>query len=114
MRRNLRPIEERGWFDVPIVLDDGKRAIVAFEKGRTVSARSGVSWGSRSLEVLKHSVMPFRPFVSSHPPAGCETWALRSGPDHNCLVSVLTHGIAGVENKCQYIATPGRLANPVS
>jgi hypothetical protein len=30
---NLRNIKERPWFDVPIVYDDGRRAILAFEKG---------------------------------------------------------------------------------
>jgi hypothetical protein len=30
---NLQLLREREWFDVPIVFDDGRRAILAFEKG---------------------------------------------------------------------------------
>jgi hypothetical protein len=32
-QRNLSLLKERGWFDVPIVYTDGKRAILAVEKG---------------------------------------------------------------------------------
>ena len=31
--RNIQLLKERPWFDVPIVYGDGKRAILAFEKG---------------------------------------------------------------------------------
>jgi hypothetical protein len=31
--RNLRLLRERGWFDVPIIFTNGRRAILAFEKG---------------------------------------------------------------------------------
>lgn len=33
MQRNLRLLKERGWIDIPIVYSDGKRAIIAIEKG---------------------------------------------------------------------------------
>ena len=33
MQRNLRLLKERGWFDIPVVYSDGKRAILAIEKG---------------------------------------------------------------------------------
>jgi hypothetical protein len=32
-RRNTELLKERGWLDIPIVYDDGKRAILALEKG---------------------------------------------------------------------------------
>jgi hypothetical protein len=33
MQRNVQLLKERSWFDIPVVYDDGKRAIVAVEKG---------------------------------------------------------------------------------
>jgi hypothetical protein len=33
MQRNLVLLKERPWFDVPIVYTDGRRAILAVEKG---------------------------------------------------------------------------------
>ena len=31
--RNLQLLRERGWFDVPILYDNGRRAILTLEKG---------------------------------------------------------------------------------
>jgi hypothetical protein len=33
MQRNVSLLKERGWFDVPVVYNDGRRAILAVEKG---------------------------------------------------------------------------------
>ena len=33
MQRNLQLLKERSWFDIPVVYGDGKRAILAIEKG---------------------------------------------------------------------------------
>jgi hypothetical protein len=33
MQRNIQLLKERSWFDIPVVYADGKRAIVAIEKG---------------------------------------------------------------------------------
>jgi len=33
MQRNIQLLKERSWFDVPIVYTDGRRAILAVEKG---------------------------------------------------------------------------------
>ena len=33
MQRNIQLLKERPWFDVPIVYNDGRRAILAVEKG---------------------------------------------------------------------------------
>ncbi len=33
MQRNIQMLKERSWFDIPIVYNDGKRAIIAIEKG---------------------------------------------------------------------------------
>ncbi len=33
MQRNIQLLKERSWFDIPIVYNDGKRAIIAIEKG---------------------------------------------------------------------------------
>jgi hypothetical protein len=33
MQRNIQLLKERSWFDVPVVYGDGKRAIIAIEKG---------------------------------------------------------------------------------
>ncbi|MBV9970491.1 MAG: hypothetical protein JO228_10940 [Xanthobacteraceae bacterium] len=32
-QRNIQLLKERSWFDVPLVYDDGRRAIIAIEKG---------------------------------------------------------------------------------
>ena len=34
MRQNIQMLRERSWFDIPIVYNDGKRAILAVEKGQ--------------------------------------------------------------------------------
>ena len=33
MQRNVQLLQERSWFDVPVVYNDGRRAILAVEKG---------------------------------------------------------------------------------
>ena len=33
MQRNIQLLKDRSWFDIPVVYGDGKRAIVAIEKG---------------------------------------------------------------------------------
>jgi hypothetical protein len=33
MQRNVQLLKERSWFDIPVVYSDGKRAIIAIEKG---------------------------------------------------------------------------------
>jgi hypothetical protein len=33
LQRNMQLLKERPWFDVPIVYNNGKRAIIALEKG---------------------------------------------------------------------------------
>jgi hypothetical protein len=33
MRRNIELLEELSWIDIPVVYGDGKRAIIAIEKG---------------------------------------------------------------------------------
>jgi hypothetical protein len=33
MQRNLQLLKERGWFDIPIVYNNNRRAILAMEKG---------------------------------------------------------------------------------
>ena len=33
MQRNMELLRERGWFDIPIVYNNGRRAILAIEKG---------------------------------------------------------------------------------
>ena len=33
MQRNLQLLKERSWFDIPIVYNNGRRAILAIEKG---------------------------------------------------------------------------------
>jgi hypothetical protein len=34
MQRNIQLLKERSWFDIPIVYGDGKRALIAIEKGQ--------------------------------------------------------------------------------
>ena len=41
MQRNLQLLKERAWFDIPIVYNNGRRAILALEKGNP---------GERALE----------------------------------------------------------------
>jgi hypothetical protein len=33
MQRNIQLLKERSWFDIPIVYNNGRRAILAVEKG---------------------------------------------------------------------------------
>jgi hypothetical protein len=33
MQRNIQLLKDRSWFDIPIVYGDGKRALIAVEKG---------------------------------------------------------------------------------
>jgi hypothetical protein len=33
IKRNVQLLKERSWFDIPVVYADGKRAIIAIEKG---------------------------------------------------------------------------------
>jgi hypothetical protein len=33
MQRNVQLLKERSWFDIPVVYGDGKRALIAIEKG---------------------------------------------------------------------------------
>jgi hypothetical protein len=33
MARNVQLLKERSWFDIPVVYADGKRALIAIEKG---------------------------------------------------------------------------------
>jgi hypothetical protein len=33
MQRNVQLLKERPWFDIPVAFDDGRRAIIAVEKG---------------------------------------------------------------------------------
>jgi hypothetical protein len=48
MQRNLQLLKERPWFDIPIIYTDGKRAILAIEKGtpgERVFADAFTAWG---------------------------------------------------------------------
>jgi hypothetical protein len=46
--RNIQLLKERGWFDIPVVYNDGRRAIIAIEKGTPgdrAFARAFQAWG---------------------------------------------------------------------
>ena len=46
--RNIQLLKERGWFDIPVVYNDGRRAIIAIEKGTPgdrAFARAFEAWG---------------------------------------------------------------------
>ena len=48
MQRNLELLKERSWFDVPIVYNNGRRAILAIEKGtpgERAFADAFATWG---------------------------------------------------------------------
>jgi hypothetical protein len=48
MQRNLELLKERGWFDIPIVYNNGRRAILAIEKGtpgERAFAEAFAAWG---------------------------------------------------------------------
>ena len=48
MQRNLQLLKERSWFDIPVVYGDGKRAIIAIEKGtpgERVFTEAFAAWG---------------------------------------------------------------------
>jgi len=47
-QRNMQLLKERAWFDVPIVYDDGRRAILAIEKGargERIFSDAFAAWG---------------------------------------------------------------------
>ncbi len=46
--RNIQLLKERGWFDIPLVFEDGRRAIIAIEKGtpgERAFTRAFEAWG---------------------------------------------------------------------
>jgi hypothetical protein len=46
--RNIQLLKERGWFDIPLVYEDGRRAILAIEKGtpgERAFTRAFEAWG---------------------------------------------------------------------
>jgi hypothetical protein len=46
--RNIQLLKERGWFDIPLVYEDGRRAIIAIEKGtpgERAFTRAFDAWG---------------------------------------------------------------------
>jgi len=46
--RNIQLLKERAWFDIPVVYNDGRRAIIAIEKGtpgERAFARAFEAWG---------------------------------------------------------------------
>jgi hypothetical protein len=48
MQRNIQLLKERSWFDIPLVYSDGKRAIIAIEKGipgERAFAEAFATWG---------------------------------------------------------------------
>jgi hypothetical protein len=48
MQRNIQLLKERSWFDIPVVYGDGKRAIIAIEKGtpgERAFAEAFAAWG---------------------------------------------------------------------
>jgi len=48
MQRNLELLKDRAWFDIPIVYNNGRRAILAVEKGtpgERIFADAFVAWG---------------------------------------------------------------------
>jgi hypothetical protein len=50
MQRNLELLRERSWFDIPIVYNNGRRAILAIEKGtpgERAFAEAFAAWGSK-------------------------------------------------------------------
>jgi hypothetical protein len=47
-QRNIQLLKERGWFDIPLVYEDGRRAIIAIEKGtpgERAFTRAFEAWG---------------------------------------------------------------------
>ena len=48
MQRNMKLLEGRSWFDIPIVYNNGRRAILAVEKGtpgERAFKEAFVAWG---------------------------------------------------------------------
>jgi S1-C subfamily serine protease len=58
IRRNIQLLKERSWFDIPVAFDDGRRAIIAVEKGpagERAFADAFTSWG------VSKTLPPFMP-----------------------------------------------------
>ena len=50
IERNIQLMNEQSWFDIPILYDDGRRAIIAIEKGplgeRAFSEAFAIAWSA--------------------------------------------------------------------
>ena len=85
MQRNIQLLKERSWFDIPVVYSDGKRAIIAIEKGTPGDRAFGdafAAWGQRAGFGSPRSPVP-PGFNSANrkclrcPPAGAASSDLR-------------------------------------
>ena len=50
MQRNLQLLKERSWFDIPIIYNNNRRAILAHREGH--AGRAGVQSGVRDVEAV--------------------------------------------------------------
>ena len=56
MQRNIQLLKERSWFDIPIVYNNGRRAILAIEKGtpgERALEEAFKAWGQTSADLAK-------------------------------------------------------------
>jgi S1-C subfamily serine protease len=68
MQRNVQALKERPWFDIPVIYDDGQRAIVALEKGvpgERAFAEAFASWGGAVAKTSPAPSSPPRPVTTS-------------------------------------------------
>ena len=68
-QRNLALLKERGWFDIPLVYNNNRRAILSFEKG---------SLGERAFKLAFGSWVE-KPKASTKPPKGTSGTSAGSG-----------------------------------
>jgi hypothetical protein len=60
-------LKERAWFDVPIIYEDGRRAILAFEKGSTGKRAFDEAFAKWQLEATLTDETAARLTDSNHP-----------------------------------------------
>jgi hypothetical protein len=86
MKRNLELLRERSWVDLPIVYNNGRRAILAIEKGAPgdrVFNEALATWRDRDVpanDVLKTRPSEARPAApSAHPDHARGDWTIQLG-----------------------------------
>ena len=64
MQRNMQLLKERAWFDIPIIYNNNRRAILAMEKG--TPGEQVFERGVRDVEAVSGCVLSLLPRLIRH------------------------------------------------